>query len=59
MYSVSCEFIMDSKKLGFRPELKVGFVKREDFVDYVEIFCCDRCETCPVYKAITKERYNG
>lgn len=50
---------MDERQLGFAPELRIGFKQRLDFMDYTDIFCCDLYETCPVYKAITRERYKG
>ena len=56
VYSVCCEFIMAAKDLGFAPELRIGFRRKQDFMDYAEIFCCDKYTECPVFKAILQGR---
>lgn len=58
-YTISCEFLMTPESLGFTPELRIGFKEREDFKDYIELFCCDRFRACPVFKAILRERNEG
>ena len=56
VYSVTCEPIMSPKQLGFEVVQRVGFFKRSEFESYVDMFCCDRYEECPVYIAIYQNR---
>lgn len=55
-YEITCEQIMEPKKLGFKYEQRNGFKKREDMYDYMGLFCTDLYEECPVYKAIEENR---
>ena len=51
VYSVTCEPLMDPKRLGFDYVQRTGFKRRDDFMDYIELFCSDLYTECPVYKA--------
>ena len=48
--------LKEYEDLGFAPELRIGFRRKQDFMDYAEIFCCDKYTECPVFKAILQGR---
>ncbi len=55
-HEIVCESICDSARLGFDVEQSTKFSSKEEFKAYSEMFCCDMYDTCPVYKAIFRNR---
>lgn len=53
--SVSCEPLNDH--MGFDMTVKSCFATREERRNYMELFCCDLFEECPMYKAIYNSKY--
>lgn len=53
--SVTCEALCDN--LGFEMSTKSCFATKEERRNYMELFCCDLYEECPMYKAIYNAKY--
>lgn len=53
---IECEPFYEEKKLGFAVQQRSFFERKEEYQDFAEIFCCDMYETCPVFKAILRNR---
>lgn len=51
--TLTCEPLDDN--MGFDMSLKTAFSTEAERRDYMELFCCDRYEQCPMYKAIEKK----
>lgn len=52
--TITCEPL--EKNLGFEVTLKSCFHTLAERRDFMELFCCDRYEHCPMYKAIHERR---
>ena len=55
MQYVSCEYFV--RNSGFDITMKHYFRLKQEMIDYMELFCCDRYESCPYYK-IVLQGYN-
>lgn len=55
MITLTCEPLDDN--MGFDMSLKTAFATEGERRDYMELFCADRYESCPMFQAI-KRKYD-
>lgn len=51
--SITCEPLCSD--IGFDMTMKSCFRTEEERRDYMELFCCDLFDQCPLYKAISQK----
>ena len=51
--TLTCEPLEDN--LGFDMSLKTAFATEAERRDYMELFCCDQYDQCPMYRAIEQK----